>query len=347
MGYELNEGVYSIEVLSEDRIWAIFNSMLSSSVRATSYKFGFLKSIMDNLYNVDHNLTLTFDQLFYKFTEIYWNLILKHELRQSSKNIDGKITAIERILYEARNDSMIVTDISFEKLNDNAKSVIVKKVKTQCKKFVVGALYEDSNNTLYSFSKKEEYIKLNPRMYEFLTKHKLIIEKMNYYEWAKYLEKVNDESSTRNLLNNLDYITLRNDLSYYRRILYEELEQHRCFYCDKELVENKIHVDHFIPWSFIKDDNIWNFVLSCQSCNIKKSDKLVPEIYVETLIHRNKVFHLSDARSTPNLLGENRLRKIYDWASSNSYKETWQPPNYNVVDSYSRRLERLHSTSLR
>lgn len=35
-----------------------------------------------------------------------------------------------------------------------------------------------------------------------------------------------------------------------------------------------IHVDHFIPWSFVKDDKIWNFVLSCASCNEQKSNKL-------------------------------------------------------------------------
>ena len=70
---------------------------------------------------------------------------------------------------------------------------------------------------------------------------------MNYFERAKYLEKTNEESSIRNLLNNLDTITVRNNLSIYRRILFEEFEEHTCFYCGKELKYGEIHVDHFIP----------------------------------------------------------------------------------------------------
>ena len=53
----------------------------NQSKNSSSYKFGFLKSILDNLYNVDSELVLTFDQLFGKFTEIYWNLILKYHIK--------------------------------------------------------------------------------------------------------------------------------------------------------------------------------------------------------------------------------------------------------------------------
>lgn len=144
----------------------------------------------------------------------------------------------------------------------------------KCKENVVGALFRDSRDTLFSFSKKGEYIQLNPLVYQFMTKYKKILEKMNYFKWAEYLEKVNENSSTRNLLNNLDTITLRSDLSIYRKIFFEEFEECNCFYCGRELKYGGIHVDHFIRWSFIKDDNLWNLVLSCPQCNLRKSDKL-------------------------------------------------------------------------
>ena len=67
-------------------------------------------------------------------------------------------------------------------------------------------------------------------------------------------------------------IPQREDLSIFRQVLYKEFEQQSCFYCGKKLHE--IHVDHFIPWIFIKEDKLWNFVLSCPSCNIKKSNKI-------------------------------------------------------------------------
>ena len=65
------------------------------------------------------------------------------------------------------------------------------------------------------------------------------------------------------VLDKLDNATpRRNDLSVYQEVLYREFQEKNCFYCGKKL-NNKIHVDHFIPWSFIKTDNLWNFVLAC------------------------------------------------------------------------------------
>ena len=82
-GYNLAEGRYEKRTLSEDEMWSAFSNLFSShSKNSSSYKFGFLKAIMDNLYNVDEKLTLTFDQLFGTFTEVYWNLVLKHGIRQ-------------------------------------------------------------------------------------------------------------------------------------------------------------------------------------------------------------------------------------------------------------------------
>lgn len=325
-GYNLTEESYIKKQLKEDELWSVFSGMFSSKIsHDTSYKYGFFKSILDSLYNADDNWVLTFDQLFYKFTEIYWNLVLKYKLRQKAKTKDGRETALERILKNALQRQEVISDVSFEALSEDLKINICHKVKMKCKENVVGALFRDSGDLLYSFSKKSEYIQLNPLVYTFMTKHKKILEKINYFEWAKYLEKINDESSTRNLLNNLDSITLRNDLSIYRKILYEEFEEHRCFYCGKELKPGEIHVDHFIPWSFIKDDNLWNLVLSCQQCNLKKSNRLTPDIYVENLVQRNDMIIERNPSQIDASYKDNKLRYIYYWAKYNGYHEIWTP----------------------
>ncbi len=45
--------------------------------------------------------------------------------------------------------------------------------------------------------------------------------------------------------------------------------ENKCFYCGKPVIKKTVEVDHFIPWSFMKDDQIWNFVLACPECNNK------------------------------------------------------------------------------
>ena len=49
---------------------------------------------------MDSNLQLSFDSIFAKFAESYWNLVLKYGIRQQSVTKDGKTSAIEGILRD-------------------------------------------------------------------------------------------------------------------------------------------------------------------------------------------------------------------------------------------------------
>ncbi len=327
-GYNLNYGQYDDRSVSDDELWSALSVVFSAKSRNdASYKFGFLKAIIDNLFNVDKDLKLTFDQLFGKFTEIYWNLVLKYHLRQKAPTSDGKESYIESILHEAAVRYKIDSEepIPYESLTPAMMHDISHRVKMKCKTNVVGALFEDTNRLFYSFSKKEEWLQINPAMYEFICKHKVIIEKVNYYEWARFMEKVNEDSVLIKLLDKLDKSSKRNNLSYYRQILYNEFESRKCFYCGRPLNPDKVDVDHFIPWSFVKDDNIWNLVLACPSCNRKKSDKLPTEYFLNELEERNQHFIVEDHRFDKINYRNSKLVYVYDWAKANGYEKLWTP----------------------
>lgn len=329
-GYDLKEGAYVNRPLSEDEMWSAFAYLFSTkSVNDTSYKFGFLKSILDNLYNTDKNLILTFDQLFSKFAEVYWNLVLEHHILQKKPGKLNRTTALERTLYEAKEKYAIADGVRFESLSDSVMLDICKNVKKKCKENVVGALYGDLGGMFYSFSKKGEWIQFNPQMYEFVCKHKTAIEKLNYYEWAKFMERVNETTTVDHLLNKLDESTKRKSLAYYRDILFQEFEN-KCFYCGKPVTKEKVHVDHFIPWSFIKDDKLWNFVLACPTCNSQKRDKLASELFRDRLTRRNETVLLVHRKQDMKHYQEKRLVEVYSWAQMNGYRDTWSPMNqYN------------------
>lgn len=321
-GFDLKYGEYKKGNLSDDEMWSAFAYLFSSkSVNDTSYKFGFLKAILDNLYNVDNNLTLNFDQLFSKFTEVYWNLVLKHGIRQKRLVKDGRISSLEGILYDAQERYGLERCIPYESLSPEMINDITHKVKQKCKQNVVGALYADLQECLYSFDKKAETLTFNPVMYEFVCKHKVAIEKLNYYEWARFLEKVNKDDVMDHLLSKLDESSKRNNLKYYRNILFEEFES-KCFYCHKEVSVDAVAVDHFIPWSFIKDDNLWNFVLACPKCNSSKSDKLADNRFLDLLVKRNN-FILVEKHTEMKTYSADRLLKIYEFAMANGY-DSWK-----------------------
>lgn len=162
----------------------------SNSKKDTSYKFVFLKSILDLLDEVDKDMRLTFDQLFYRFTEIYWPIVVDYNLRQKNGAEDAR-SYIEQILVESANKYGMLSCSEFSDLTKNQQREIVKSVKDKCKMNVVGALYGDTKAVIYSFSRKGEWIKINPAAYEYLKKNSAIIQQKNYNAWADFMEKIN------------------------------------------------------------------------------------------------------------------------------------------------------------
>lgn len=69
-------------------------------------------------------------------------------------------------------------------------------------------------------------------------------------------------------------------------------QRDRCFYCDKELDDPV--VDHVLPHSLVRHNQIWNLVLADDHCNANKSDRLPTEAMIDRLIQRNEAIIKSD-----------------------------------------------------
>jgi hypothetical protein len=66
-----------------------------------------------------------------------------------------------------------------------------------------------------------------------------------------------------------------------------DLQDNRCFYCDRPLVA-LTEVDHFIPRVRSSNDSVENFVLTDRGCNGDKSDLLAAPGFVASWTHRNR-----------------------------------------------------------
>ncbi|SEQ76101.1 HNH endonuclease [Treponema bryantii] len=289
-GWNKTSGTLREGPINEDTFWMLFNYVFSdSSAKRTTYKFGLVKSILDNLFNSeeeDSSLFISYDNLFGKFAENYWNLITKYHLKQMLPDGKSEYSKIEQIFIALIQEESSFANLPFISIPEKKRSSVIKQVSNDCRRNVIGALHRDFQNCLYAFDLKGDGIFLNPYAFNFMLKYKIEIEKLNYYAWAKFLEKINDESVVTKLLEKLELATpQRDDLSVFRQVLYNEFEQYNCFYCGRKLYE--IHVDHFIPWSFIKEDKLWNFVLACPACNMRKNNKIPRMEYVKLIQNRN------------------------------------------------------------
>lgn len=288
-GWNLKEGQVDNRQLSQDEFWDILKYVFSNQTRkTTSYKFCFLKSILDNIFICDHIFRLSYRQVFDTVAEIYWNLIHIHHIRQQNPSRRSSASKIEILINQIADSKRIPDDTYYEYLDQSSKIELKKNTNQEISKYVVGALFDDTSGRLFGFSHDKQILEIHPDAYKYLTRHKYLVEKLNYYEWLKFLEKVNPEENAYALAQKLDQANKRKSLKKYRAFLSEVMGQEVCFYCGRELKACETHVDHFIPWSYVKSNQLWNFVLTCKQCNIKKRDQL-PEInYLDELLLRNQ-----------------------------------------------------------
>ena len=329
-GWNLKSGSITQYVVSEERIWSLFNYVFSDACKKrNTYKFGLIKALLDSVFSgkiTEQGVYYSYENLFERFTYNYWNLVVKYNLRQMRKDGKSEFSKIETILKEALNQNSIVSNLEFESLDVELKQKIIKKVTFECKRFVVGALYDDFDGIIYSFDLKENGVIINPCVYEFMQKYKAELEKINYYSWAKFLEQINDDNVLVRLIDKLELATPRREnLSIYREILRIEFEENTCFYCGKKLGRN-IHVDHFIPWSFVKDDKIWNFVLSCPQCNERKNNKLPKQDFLIKIENRNNKIQVID-----NFI----IQKDFEGYSQDLLDRMWKYAKLSGLKEYS------------
>lgn len=327
-GWNLKFGELKDYDVSDDRYWSFFNFVFSDSSRKrNTYKFGLIKSILDNLFNgmdTDKGFYLSYYDLFTKFAENYWNLVVKYNLRQMRKDGKSEFSKIETIFMALVQQTPLLGTLNFESIEKSQRETIVRSVTMECKKCVVGALYEDFDGTLYSFILVDDGLYISHKAYEFMLKYKTEIENLNYYAWAKFLEKVNSDDALVRVIDKLELATpKRNNLSVYREILRREFQECNCFYCGKQL-KKTIHVDHMIPWSFVKDDKIWNFVLSCPTCNTKKNNRVPEKEYIIRLTNRNKKIQLLEntiIQADFQVYTDDLLGRIWQYAKLSGIKE--------------------------
>jgi 5-methylcytosine-specific restriction endonuclease McrA len=165
--------------------------------------------------------------------------------------------------------------------------------------------YSKAKNGKGYKSSSEKYIILRNEALTFFKKDYETLSKILVLEWAKFLEKTN---FTPRLISKIELMKdpKRSSLTKFRKVLIDMNKE--CFYCSSKLEEGDIHIDHFIPWSYIYEDEIWNLVPACSRCNLIKSDALPPKACMEKIITRNKSNELTKWNSDIEEYYENCYR---------------------------------------
>ena len=299
-----------------------FISILTKGSKSNTYKFALARFLLDHSHKPDSSSTVSFRDIAEKFLKYYWHQECKYRIRQ---NYDPKkIPSVVQVIRDVFKERMVGGYIPeyFENMPQeeikNAEAEIIKRVFGIGKKSQVVPRFQrlkgqppDRNlhirgtGDFYDYDVPSGQLEIKPEALSFFSKNYDVLTKAVFLEWSRFLEKIN---TLPRIIEKVESEEVRRRaLTAYQGIF---RDQRDCFYCNRTLDERQIHVDHFIPWSYIFEDEAWNLVLACQDCNLKKSDSLAVSSFRNQLINRNRDYQKKIPELAKSLL---RLDAENNW----------------------------------
>lgn len=138
-----------------------------------------------------------------------------------------------------------------------------------------------SKNPLYRFDsdnyKECRNILFNEKWAKYLEQHFSIVYSWVSWHWLCYMQKRNP--STPAISSKLFMPTKRDSLAkqtnYWKKILSTQPEgKFTCIYSGSKLKADEFSLDHFLPWSFVAHDQLWNLIPTTNSVNSSKSNNI-------------------------------------------------------------------------
>ncbi|BBL21472.1 hypothetical protein F939_02631 [Acinetobacter radioresistens DSM 6976 = NBRC 102413 = CIP 103788] len=301
--------------------------ILQSGSFSSTYKFALLISLsrlaIEKGENSGEQLVLEYSDIAETFIELYWKQAVPYTFNDEGQLIlnqnNGKQAAIVNQIIELR---QIYSSLGLLRRNSVVWSKLVKDVARTVKEMPVRYLQNINGQNfefLYQFEQSKQQLTLLPQAMFCLRQFSEIIEELCQKRWIDYIRKNSSNAPILNKLPNLEQFMFeptRNQLNAVANILVE-LQECKCFYCNKVMKKGNYAVDHFIPWSIYPSDTGHNFVLADSSCNSKKSNLLASNEFLHKWQERNEEHNLIivDQISVLGFLTDKeRSHKVAEWA---------------------------------
>ncbi len=340
--------------MSEKEFFGFFKDIFERGKKDSTYKFAFARFLVDYSNQDNPKSHVEFSTISEYFLKYFWPQVCRSNLKHNGHS-DTEPTVVKSIKTH-------FTDLPYTQNYEQIKKKYPEKIKkcieelsnpklssTFCFGDVTYAFqrigndfgndkffhYEDTGKK--NKHRKNPVPKINgnygidiiPNALVFFKKHNYILGKIVILEWSRFLEKFN--LNTPKIIEKTEGGNIERDLAKatkFRKILLES-GFNTCFYngshhLDK-IPSREIHADHVIPFDYIREDEIWNYVLACQECNCKKSAYLPPKIFLQKLIDRNsqEFERIPELKISLKKIGNNYpkiIRKHYQNALDDGFK---------------------------
>ncbi len=267
-----------------------------------SYKFALLLALADVAVEMGDDsgapLHIPLAAIAEHLIRLYWRQVIPHPTGQVLQQNTGKQAAIVNLVQHAREQSGSLPVLMRDR---RAWTSLVNKVARVAKEmplFKLQTLGTEELEFLYRNEFVHGGITLREGVCFCLRRFHPLIEDLVRGAWVRFVRTLPANQAIVGEKTDLVAFMFgagRNDLSAVAPILLEA-QDGRCFYCDANVRENKIAVDHFIPWARYPADLAHNFVLADERCNGAKSDMLAAAPHLRRWSERNRTIGRELAR---------------------------------------------------
>ena len=274
-----------------------FNAIITKGRKDNTYKFALARFLIDYSESLDEQSirnkvdsntdeVIEYSLIAKAFLRYYWHQICKYKIKQNFNS--EKLPLIVQIIQGIFGQDYIPEPL--ESMDKEKTAQAESEIKKKCFSEVIPRFQNlmegnkaASRPLFYEYDRIAIHVK--PGALLFFKKNYSLLFKAVILEWAKFLERTN-HGLPRLISKIEDPVPERHSLERYKRILREKVGL--CFYCDNPLSSDsrQIHADHFIPWSYVYEDEIWNLVLTCSRCNLRKHSSLPQQKFVQKLVDR-------------------------------------------------------------
>ncbi len=164
---------------------------------------------------------------------------------------------------------------------------------------------------------KDNFLEVNPKWMDYLFEHYHILRNFAFWNLTDFLQKRNPNvpSVPSKLIKPIQRDSLTKQHKFWDTYI-ETVGNLDCIYTGKPLLKNQYDLDHFVPWSFVSHNLLWNLIPADSSINSSKSNNL-PSLdkYLEPFSNIQQKALKTLYESNPNNIILEDYLMIYDSVS--------------------------------
>ncbi len=319
----------------------------------TSYKIYWFCGIFEEIKL--GNKKISFNKIAIRMISKSWYSIIEFKLNFGIMDQLSQIVVYLYEKYQLKKDilecDLIIFleelhDIEFKKMCSDLCNYVPYRLLTPFYPELKGLIDAKRNNTIKELSLKDdrgiyaiydEYIIINHNWYNYLKYNQIVIEGWLFSKLIYFLQTKNPNiPSIVFKISAPQKRNLTKATNYWKKII--QINPMIDIYSGKLIdIESSLSIDHFIPWSFVLHDEMWNLIPTPQLINSSKNDSL-PDLncYLDIFCQEQfKAFKLALEYNFPK-------KDLEDYLTLSNIELNLNLPEFIFIDSLKKNITPLH-----